>query len=74
MASPAKQLRRKSAIERLENTVVQYQASLKEEKDQDAVKVLKKKIAGHEFTIANTKAALKSGEHTSFNTSNFFKD
>ena len=40
----------------------------------DAVKVLKKKIAGHEFTIANTKAALKSGEHTSFNTSNFFKD
>ena len=74
MASPAKQLRRKSAIERLENTVVQYQASLKEEKDQDAVKVLKKKIAGHEFTIANTKTALKSGEHTSFNTSNFFKD
>ena len=33
MASPAKQLRRKSAVERLENTVVQYQASLKEEKD-----------------------------------------
>jgi hypothetical protein len=74
MASPAKQLRRKTAVERLENTIVQHQASLKEEKDQDAVKVLKKKIAGHEFTIANTKAALKAGEHTSFNTSNFFKD
>ena len=74
MPSPAKQLRRKSAVERLETTVTQYQTSLKEEKNQDKVKVIKKKIAGHELTITNTKAALKSGESTSFDTSNFFKD
>lgn len=69
-----KQIRQKSAIERLEQTVANYQSSLKGEKDQDQIKKIKNKIAGHEFTIANTKAALRSGERSSYSSSSFFKD
>ena len=55
----AKNIRRKSAISRLENTISSYQQTMADTKDQEVLKKLQKKIKAHRLTIENTNNNLK---------------
>lgn len=55
----AKNIRRKSAISRLENTISNYQQTMADTKDQEVLKKLQKKIKAHRLTIENTNNNLK---------------
>ena len=52
-------IRRKSAISRLENTISNYQQTMADTKDQEVLKKLQKKIKAHKLTIENTNNNLK---------------
>ena len=55
----AKDIRRKSAISRLENNISAYQQTMTVTKDQEILKKLQKKIKAHKLTIENTNINLK---------------
>tara|TARA_B100001094_G_C18109047_1_gene760074 strand:- start:338 stop:532 length:195 start_codon:yes stop_codon:yes gene_type:complete len=55
----AKDIRRKSAISRLENNISAYQQTMTVTKDQEILKKLQNKIKAHKLTIENTNNNLK---------------
>ena len=56
----ARNIRRKSAISRLENTISIHQKTMRETKDDEILKKLQKKINGHKLTIENTQRNMKN--------------